>query len=107
LINCLSFLAVGFQVYAHYALRRFRFGMRNQPFDFVTNVTSLTGDNDVQFIVRAFAAFTEALDQQIGHRRLLTALYANDELNITLASMHRPIPSIQTTTPLHPELCRV
>jgi hypothetical protein len=63
--------------------------MRNQPFDFVTNVTSLTGDNDMQFIIRAFAAFAEALEQQIGYQRLLTALYANDELNITLASMHR------------------
>jgi hypothetical protein len=49
-------------------------------------VTSLTGDDDVRLIVRAVA---EALGQQIGHQRLLSALYANDELNITLASMHR------------------
>jgi hypothetical protein len=61
LINCLSFPTVGLHVHAHCALRRFHFGMRNQPFDFVTNVTtSLTKDDNVRFIVRAVG---KALDQ--------------------------------------------
>jgi hypothetical protein len=82
LINYLRFIAVGLQVHVHYTLQRFHFGMRNQPFNFITNsLFSLAEDDEVPFILRAVA---EALDQQVGHQPLLTALYryANGQLNL-------------------------